>query len=89
MDLDHALLKAIYMQLENVISIQPKTIFAQVCYEEKKRQLKLRPCFSEKMPINTQIECHKNLSAYNLGETIEVELIEMITSNGHSYLFTY
>lgn len=77
------------MQLENVIAIHPKKIFAQVCYEERKRKLKLRPCFSEKLPINTQIECHQNLSAFNIGDMIEVEIVEMITSNGETYRFSY
>lgn len=77
------------MQLENIISIQPKIILAQVCYEEEKRKLKLRPCFSEKLPKNTKIECHRNLSNYNMGESIEVEIIELVTSNGHSYLYSY
>ncbi|TEW55955.1 hypothetical protein E2R68_02360 [Psychromonas sp. RZ22] len=77
------------MRTENIIAIQSKTILAQVCYEEEKRKLKLRPCFSAKLPINTKIECHKNLSQYNIGETIEVDLVEMVTSNGHSYLYSY
>lgn len=77
------------MQSENIISIQPKKIFAQVCYEETKQKLKLRPCFSENLPKNTQIECQKNLSVYDMGQTIEVEVVEMMTSNGHSYLYSY
>ncbi|MDA7745725.1 hypothetical protein N8878_00135 [Psychromonas sp.] len=44
---------------------------------------------SEKFPVNSKIECHKSISSYQMVEVIQVDLVEMITSNGHSYLYSY
>lgn len=87
MEFDHINTETIYMQLENIISIQPKKILAQVCYEAELGKFKLRPCFSERLPANTKIECHRDFSKHKIGETIEIELVEMLSSNGRSYLY--
>jgi len=48
----------------------------------------LLPCDSELYP-SVKIECFKDLNGYQAGDTLEVEVVEMQSSNGQSYFYSF
>lgn len=76
------------MMPENIISLASMRLEAEICVELDSRKPLLRPCDSELYPA-VKIECFKDLSGYEAGDTIEVEVVEMQSSNGQSYFYSY
>lgn len=74
------------MMTENIIAIEPLRFKAQIFFEENKRKTSLYPCDKDLYP-EVRIECFKNRREYNQGDTIEV--VQMQSSNGHSYFYSY
>lgn len=76
------------MMTENIISLESLRIKAQVCFELDKRKTSLRPCDTDLYP-QVNIECFKDLREYELGDTLEIDVVAMQSSNGHSYFYSY
>lgn len=76
------------MMTENIISLSTIRLDAQICVDHDSRKPLLRPCDSELYPA-VKIECFKDLGNYQHGDTIEVDVVEMQSSNGRSYFYSY
>ncbi|PKF62705.1 hypothetical protein CW745_04600 [Psychromonas sp. psych-6C06] len=76
------------MMTENIIALQAMRLEAQIFFELDKRKVMLRPCDSDLYP-EVKIECFKDLKDYQAGDTIEVEVVAMQSSNGQSYFYSY
>ncbi len=76
------------MMTENIISVESLRLKAQVFFERNKRQTTLRPCDSDLYP-EVSIECLKDLREYNQGDMIVVDVVQLQSSNGHSYFYSY
>jgi hypothetical protein len=76
------------MMTENIISLESIRIKAQVCFELDKGKISLRPCDTDLYPA-VNIECFKDLRGYELGDTLEVDVVAMQSSNGRSYFYSY
>jgi len=76
------------MMTENIICIESLRLKAKVFFENNKRQTTLYPCDSDLYP-EVSIECLKDLGEYKQGDTIEVDVVQMQSSNGHSYFYSY
>ena len=76
------------MMTENIISLESIRLKAQVCLQAGKRKTSLKPCDTELYP-QVNIECFQDLNDYKLGETIEVDVAVMQSSNGHCYFYSY
>ena len=76
------------MMPENIIALESLRLEAQICFETKKGQPTLLPCDSELYPA-VKIECFKELNDYKQGDTIEVDVVAMQSSNGQSYFYSY
>ena len=73
---------------ENIIAVSSIRLKAEICVELEHRKPLLRPCDSELYP-QVKIECFKDLAQYQAGDTIEVDVVEMQSSNGQSYFYSY
>ena len=76
------------MMSENIIAIDSLRLKAQIFFEANKRKTSLRPCDSELYP-EVSIECLKDLREYNQGDLIEVDVVQLQSSNGHFYFYSY
>jgi len=74
------------MMTENIIALSSLRLQAKVCLEKRKPML--LPCDSELYP-SVKIECFRDLNEYQAGDTLEVEVIEMQSSNGQSYFYSF
>lgn len=75
------------MQAENLFLLDSTKILAVVCFEIEKRMPSLRPFSDELFPQEIYIESAKDLTKYQLGEVIEVDVVEMQTDDGGAYLY--
>jgi len=76
------------MLTENIISLDAKRLKAQIHFEVNNRQPILRPCDRDLYP-QVKIECFQDLTNYQCGDTIEVDVVELQSSNGQSYFYSY
>lgn len=76
------------MMPENIISLESMRLKAQIFFERDKRKTSLRPCNTELYP-EVSIECFKDLEGYQAGDTIEIDVVAMQSSNGRSYFYSY
>lgn len=76
------------MMTENIISLESLRLKAQIFFESDKRKTSLRPCNTERYP-EVSIECFRDLDGYKAGDTIEVDVVAMQSSNGRCYFYSY
>lgn len=76
------------MMTENIIALESLRLKAQIFFENNNRKTSLRPCDTELYP-EVSIECFKDLKGYQAGDTIEVDVVALQSSNGRSYFYSY
>lgn len=76
------------MNTENIIALSSLRLKAEICFEVDKGKPLLRPCDSELYPA-VKIETFQDLNGYQSGDTIDVDVVKMESSNGQSYFYNY
>jgi hypothetical protein len=76
------------MIAENIISLESIRLKAQVYIGLDNRKTSLRPCDTDLYP-EVNIKFHRDIREYKMGDTLEVDVVVLQSSNGHCYFYSY